>query len=92
MDEEKFLQELHEREGLCNHCGKHDCAGRQSGSTLPPRLSTENVLAAAKAAALASGGGRIFVDGKMDVKVLAAMHAACVEAGREDDLLVINYA
>jgi len=37
-----------------------------------------------------SGGGVIFVDGKMDVKNLAAIHSACAWAGREDDLLVIN--
>lgn len=34
--------------------------------------------------------GVIFVDGKMDGKILEAIHAACVRAGREDDLLVIN--
>lgn len=39
---------------------------------------------------ISSGGGVIFVDGKMDIKNLAAIHAACVWAGREDDLLVIN--
>jgi hypothetical protein len=39
---------------------------------------------------ISNGGGVIFVDGKMDVKNLAAIHAACVWAGREDDLLVIN--
>ncbi|MDD5056557.1 MAG: TraM recognition domain-containing protein [Sideroxydans sp.] len=39
---------------------------------------------------ISSGGGVIFVDGKMDVKNLAAIHAACAWAGREDDLLVIN--
>ena len=39
---------------------------------------------------ISSGGGLIFVDGKMDIKNLAAIHAACTWAGREDDLLVIN--
>lgn len=39
---------------------------------------------------ISSGGGVIFVDGKMDIKNLAAIRAACVWAGREDDLLVIN--
>lgn len=39
---------------------------------------------------ISSGGGVIFVDGKMDIKNLAAIHAASVWAGREDDLLVIN--
>ena len=39
---------------------------------------------------ISSGGGLVFVDGKMDIKNLAAIHAACTWAGREDDLLVIN--
>jgi intracellular multiplication protein IcmO len=39
---------------------------------------------------ISSGGGLIFVDGKMDIKNLEALHAACAWAGREDDLLVIN--
>jgi hypothetical protein len=39
---------------------------------------------------ISSGGGLIFVDGKMDIKNMTAIHAACAWAGREDDLLVIN--
>ena len=38
------IEELHRLEGRCGHCGKKDCGGKKSYSTLPGVLKTENVL------------------------------------------------
>ena len=39
-----LLNDLHRRVGLCFHCGKQDCAGKQSGSTLPAEIQTAELL------------------------------------------------
>lgn len=43
---ERALDALHNSSGICGHCGKKKCAGKQSNSTLPNRLNTDYVLAA----------------------------------------------
>ena len=43
---ERAVDALHKSSGICGHCGKKKCAGKQSHSTLPNRLSTDDVLAA----------------------------------------------
>lgn len=41
---ERISARLHERAGLCRHCGKRECAGRQSNSYLPDRLKLDDVI------------------------------------------------
>jgi hypothetical protein len=39
IDEDKFFESLYQQVGLCRHCGKRDCAGKQSGVYLPLQIS-----------------------------------------------------
>lgn len=41
-----ILASLHEKFGVCGHCGKKSCAFKQSYSTLPEKLKTSDVIAA----------------------------------------------
>lgn len=43
---DKVFAELHERAGVCGHCGKRKCLQRKSWSSLPDTLKTSDVLAA----------------------------------------------
>lgn len=47
---QKLLDELHERAGICGHCGNRKCLGKKQWSNLPDELKTDDVLAAIKAA------------------------------------------
>jgi hypothetical protein len=47
---ERILDHLHERAGLCGHCGLRKCPGKKAHSILPETLKTSTVLAAIKAA------------------------------------------
>jgi hypothetical protein len=47
---ERILDQLHERAGICGHCGLKKCLGKKSHSILPETLKTSVVLAAIKAA------------------------------------------
>lgn len=49
--EERAVNFLHEKHGRCNHCGKIECAGKKSGSTLPDKIPTRDVLQAISFAA-----------------------------------------
>ena len=46
---ERISARLHERAGLCGHCGKHSCAGRHSNSYLPELLELDDVVVCAPA-------------------------------------------
>jgi hypothetical protein len=37
---------LHERVGVCYHCGKRTCAGRKSQTRLPLTIRTDDLCAA----------------------------------------------
>lgn len=39
-----LVNALHDTHGICGHCGKKKCAGKQSNSTLPDTLPTRAVL------------------------------------------------
>lgn len=41
---ERIVTRLHERAGICNHCGKKKCAGKSENSRLPNTLAVEDVL------------------------------------------------
>ena len=41
-----LLNELHRRVGLCFHCGKATCAGKNSGSNLPRAINTNTLIEA----------------------------------------------
>ena len=43
---DKIFNKLHDMCGLCGHCGKKKCGGRESHSVLPKTLPTEDVLLA----------------------------------------------
>jgi hypothetical protein len=45
LDADRFVARLHERCGICGHCGKKKCAGRQGYSILPAKLLRDDVLA-----------------------------------------------
>ena len=45
-----IISDLHCRFGLCNHCGRRDCYGRESGTTLPRSVATQGVLDAINSA------------------------------------------
>lgn len=47
---ERILDYLHERVGVCGHCGLKKCLGKKQHSILPETLKTKTVLAAIKAA------------------------------------------
>lgn len=42
----ELVDELHERAGICGHCGKRDCPDRSAYSKLPATLSLQTVLGA----------------------------------------------
>jgi hypothetical protein len=46
MDNPVSRHSEHDVAGLCGHCGKRTCAGRQGHSVLPDRLSRDDVIAA----------------------------------------------
>lgn len=46
VDYDALIHKLHEFCGICGHCGKKKCLGRQSHSQLPDKLSMELVLRA----------------------------------------------
>jgi len=46
--EKNAFKFLHDKIGICGHCNKRDCVGRQSHSILPHTISTEIVLEALK--------------------------------------------
>lgn len=50
MDADEFWLALHDRVGVCGHCGTRSCAGRKSNSVLPKILKTRDVQAAIDAA------------------------------------------
>jgi len=41
---DKIIDILHERFGVCGHCGKRLCEGRKENSTLPNKLPTSETL------------------------------------------------
>lgn len=41
---ELIIMRLHERCGICGHCGKKKCAAKSSNSRLPAKMSVEDVL------------------------------------------------
>ena len=43
---EKVFTELHNLCGLCGHCGKRKCGGREQHSVLPKSLPTNDVILA----------------------------------------------
>lgn len=43
---EQVLNALHEKLGVCGHCGKRNCASRKSWSKLPVKLDTDKVVSA----------------------------------------------
>lgn len=43
---EKILSRLMRDAGLCAHCGKFDCVGKQSHCVLPHELSLTDVMSA----------------------------------------------
>ena len=45
-ERERIIDALHKAAGYCGHCGKRECAGRESWSELPERLMTKDILAA----------------------------------------------
>lgn len=51
----KLLDELHDRFGICNHCGQRNCPGRKQWSRLPETLKTDDVLAALRLATIPEG-------------------------------------
>lgn len=46
INEDKFIDELHKAVGICGHCGKLSCAGKQSHSKLPATIPTSVVIKA----------------------------------------------
>lgn len=45
---ERILDYLHDKTGLCGHCGLKKCPGKKQHSILPEALKTSTVLAAIK--------------------------------------------
>lgn len=41
---ERIVTRLHERVGICGHCGKKKCAGKNGNSWLPQKMNVEDVL------------------------------------------------
>ena len=41
---DRFLNELHERAGLCGHCRKRSCEARKSNSYLPEVIDTNKII------------------------------------------------
>lgn len=41
---ERIVNRLHARCGICNHCGKKQCAGKAGNSRLPLKVNVEDVL------------------------------------------------
>ena len=50
--QDRALTYLHDQVGVCSHCGKKKCAGKQSGSRLPAQIPTDLVLEAIRIAAI----------------------------------------
>ena len=48
-EREAIVRRLHERIGICGHCGKRKCGGRADHSTLPEKARIDDVLAAINA-------------------------------------------
>lgn len=40
----EITDELHKRFGICAHCGKKKCLGKQSMSRLPLRISVDDLF------------------------------------------------
>lgn len=49
---QEAAETLHELVGICGHCGKKKCPGKQSHSTLPAEIPTTDVMEAARRAGL----------------------------------------
>ena len=41
---DEIIDALHEKFGICGHCGKKKCYGKAGNSRLPNTLSTDDVL------------------------------------------------
>jgi len=40
----KILNDLHNKIGLCGHCGKINCGGKSTNSILPDVISTDVLI------------------------------------------------
>jgi hypothetical protein len=56
--EDRFIDALHERVGICGHCGKSACPERKSYSTLPDTIRLDDVLSALTSAQPKTGTKR----------------------------------
>ena len=41
---EELYDKIHDKLGVCGHCGKHDCGGRSSHSVLPESISSSKLI------------------------------------------------
>ena len=48
--QETAITYLHDHVGICSHCGKKKCAGKQNGSRLPAQIPVDIVLEAIRLA------------------------------------------